>query len=132
GADPYLRKPPLLNWLIALSFQVTGGRTEMAARLPSVLATLALSLTIVVVAGQSWLANNGMRGVLAALFFLTNLAMVETGRLAELEALYVALSGIALIGWLAAWHRRFSPWALWLIPAPFLALGMLTKGPAEF
>jgi 4-amino-4-deoxy-L-arabinose transferase-like glycosyltransferase len=130
GSDPYLHKPPLLNWLIALSFAATGTRTEAAARLPSVLATAALALAIVTVAGRGWLAR-AAQGRLAATFLLTNLAMMETGRLAELEALYVALTGIALILWLAAWHRQLNPWWLWLAPAPFLGLGMLTKGPTE-
>ena len=130
GSEPYLHKPPLLNWLIALSFAATGSRTEAAARLPSVLATATLALTIVTVAGRGWLAR-AAQGRLAAIFFLTNLAMMETGRLAELEALYVALTGIALVLWLAAWHRRLNPWWLWLAPAPFLGLGMLAKGPAE-
>jgi 4-amino-4-deoxy-L-arabinose transferase-like glycosyltransferase len=130
GSEPYLHKPPLLNWLIALSFAATGTRSEAAARLPSVLATAALALTILTGAGRCWLAR-AAGGRLAAVFFLTNLAMMETGRLAELEALYVALTGIALVLWLGAWHRQCSPWWLWLAPAPFLGLGMLAKGPAE-
>src|SRR5947209_8413953 len=32
GSEPYLRKPPLLNWLIAVSFAAFG-RTEASARL---------------------------------------------------------------------------------------------------
>ena len=47
GSDPYLRKPPLLNWAIALSCKLSGGASEWAVRLPSVLATLALAVTIV-------------------------------------------------------------------------------------
>ncbi len=130
GSDPYLRKPPLLSWLIALSFAVTGNRTEVAARLPSALATAAFALAIVAVAGRGWLARTA-GGKLAAIFFLTGLAMMETGRLAELEALYVALTGVALVWWLSAWHRQSNLWHLWLAPAPFLALGMLVKGPTE-
>ena len=33
GSDPYLRKPPLLNWVIALSCKLSGGRSEWAVRL---------------------------------------------------------------------------------------------------
>src|SRR5580704_13085480 len=127
GSDPYLRKPPLLNWAIALSCKFSGGVSEWAVRLPSVLATFALAVTIVGVAGGRWLGQEG--GLLAAIFFLVNFTMIETGRLAELEALYVALTGIGLLLWMAAWMRDASPWRLWLLPAPFLALGMLTKGP---
>ena len=129
GSEPYLRKPPLLNWVIALSCRLTGGPSEWAVRLPSVLATLALALAIVIVSGGSWLPPEG--AFLAAIFFLVNFTMIETGRLAELEALYIALTGIGLLFWMAAWSQHANPWKLWLLPAPFLALGMLTKGPTH-
>jgi 4-amino-4-deoxy-L-arabinose transferase-like glycosyltransferase len=129
GSEPYLRKPPLLNWAIALSCKLAGRPAEWAVRLPSVLATLALALTILAVGGRAWLGVTGAS--LAAIFFLVNFTMVETGRLAELEALYISLTGIGLLLWTAAWMRDASPWQLWLLPAPFLALGMLTKGPTH-
>ncbi len=129
GSDPYLRKPPLLNWAIALSCKFSGGISEWAVRLPSVLATFALTITIVRVAGGRWLGHEG--GLIAAIFFLTNFTMIETGRLAELEALYVSLTGIALVLWMTAWRRESGSWQLWILPAPFLALGMLTKGPTH-
>src|SRR5580704_17964508 len=129
GSDPYLRKPPLLNWAIALSCKFSGGVSEWAVRLPSVLATFALAVTIVGVAGGRWLGQEG--GLLAAIFFLVNFTMIETGRLAELEALYIALTGVALVLWMTAWRQEAGVWQLWLLPAPFLALGMLTKGPTH-
>ncbi len=129
GSDPYLRKPPLLNWAIALSCKLSGGTSEWAVRLPSVLATLALTITIVGVGGGRWLGSEG--GLIAAIFFLTNFTMIESGRLAELEALYVSLTGIALVLWMTAWRQGAGLWQLWLLPAPFLALGMLTKGPTH-
>jgi 4-amino-4-deoxy-L-arabinose transferase-like glycosyltransferase len=129
GADPYLRKPPLLNWAIALSCKLSGDTSEWAVRLPSVLATLALAITIVGVGGGRWLGFEG--GLIAAIFFLTNFTMIESGRMAELEALYVSLTGIALILWMTAWRQGVGGWQLWLFPAPFLALGMLTKGPTH-
>jgi 4-amino-4-deoxy-L-arabinose transferase-like glycosyltransferase len=129
GSDPYLRKPPLLNWAIALSCKLSGGPSEWAVRLPSVLATLALALTIVGVAGRRWLGQEG--GLIAAIFYLVNFTMVESGRLAELEALYVSFTGIALVLWMTSWRQKAGPRQLWLSPAPFLALAMLTKGPTH-
>ena len=126
---PILRKPPLLNWAIALSCKLSGGVSEWAVRLPSVLATLALAVTIVGVAGRRWLGLEG--GLIAAIFFLVNFTMIESGRLAELEALYVSLTGIALVLWMTSWRQEAGSWQLWLLPAPFLALGMLTKGPTH-
>ena len=119
GANPYLRKPPLLNWLIAICFRASGGPNEFAARIPSVISMLALALTVVTT-GRRWLGANGAS--LAAIFVLTNLAVMETGRLAELEALYLSLTGIALMLWLTAWMARANAWRLWCVPAPFLAL----------
>jgi 4-amino-4-deoxy-L-arabinose transferase-like glycosyltransferase len=63
--------------------------------------------------------------------FLVNFTMVETGRLAEIEATYIAVTGIAIVLWLAVWVRGVGPWKHWLLPAPWLALGMLAKGPAH-
>ncbi|MBV8227890.1 MAG: glycosyltransferase family 39 protein [Verrucomicrobia bacterium] len=129
GSDPYLRKPPLLNWAIAISCKTFGSVSEWSVRLPSVLATLALAAAIVVIAGRRWLGLQG--GLIAAIFFLVNFTMIETGRLAELEAVYISLTGIALILWMTSWRNEAGPWQLWVLPAPFLALGMLTKGPTH-
>ena len=127
GAAPYLSKPPLLNWLIAVSFWL-GGIHEWTARLPSALAVLALGL-VVVAKGESWLGRGGV--LLAAVFCLTNIAFMETGRLAELEAVYCSFTGIAFVFWITAWLDHAGPWRLWLPTAVFLALAMLEKGPAH-
>jgi 4-amino-4-deoxy-L-arabinose transferase-like glycosyltransferase len=128
GNQPYLRKPPMLQWLIGFSFLVTGSKSEWAVRLPSALATLVLALTIGGLATH-WLGTSG--ALLAAIFFLTNLAILETGRLAELEAVYIAFSGIGLVIWAFNWLRGTRGWRLWWLPALFLALAMLTKGPTH-
>ena len=43
--DAYLNKPPLWNWLLALSFTLHGGASEWAARLPTVVALLGFAAT---------------------------------------------------------------------------------------
>src|SRR5215472_1447250 len=53
GSNPYYRKPPLVNWLVATSFKVFGVRNEWTARLPSVLSVLAVAITFVTVARAS-------------------------------------------------------------------------------
>jgi 4-amino-4-deoxy-L-arabinose transferase-like glycosyltransferase len=128
GEVPYLRKPPLLNWLIAGMFKLTGGRSEWAVRFPSVLATLVLALGILVF-GRRLLGNLG--GLIASIFFLTNLAILESGRLAELEAVYIGVTGLALVIWLAKWYSGITGLRLWVWPAILLALGLLTKGPTH-
>ena len=126
GSEPYFSKPPLVNWLVAASFKLTGYRNEWTARLPSVLCVLAVALAFSTIAR----ASLGPRGSLvAALVWLTNFGMIEKGRLIEIEALYVSLVGLALIFWLSWWEQRRSPWLTWIVPAIFLGLGLLAKGP---
>ena len=127
GSDPYLRKPPLLNWAIALSCKLSGGVSEWAVRLPSVLATFALAITILGVGGRRWLGQEG--GLIAATFFLVNFTMIESGRLAELEALYVSVTGIALVLWITSWRQEAGSWQLWLLPDPFSRSGYADERP---
>jgi 4-amino-4-deoxy-L-arabinose transferase-like glycosyltransferase len=128
GSEPYYRKPPLVNWLVAASFKLFGYRNEWTARLPSVLCVLALALAFITVARTSLGANGSL---IAALIWLANFGMIEKGRLIEIEALYVSLFGLALICWLSWWQQRRSPWLTWTVPWIFLGLGLLAKGPVH-
>src|SRR6266498_3581472 len=53
GSNPYYRKPPLVNWLVAATFKISGVRNEWTARLPSVLAVLAVAMAFVTIARPS-------------------------------------------------------------------------------
>src|SRR5213083_1513775 len=56
GSEAYYRKPPLVNWLVAASFKLTGVRNEWTARLPSALCVLALGLTLIALGcGRGWM-----------------------------------------------------------------------------
>ena len=126
GSEPYLRKPPLVNWLVAASFRLFGARNEWTARLPSALCVLSVALAFVIVARSS-LGRNG--SLVAALAWLTNFGMIEKGRLIEIEALYASLAGLAFICWLSFYHEQRSRWLTWTVPWIFLGLGWLAKGP---
>jgi len=128
GGEPYYRKPPLVNWLVAASFKLSGVRNEWTARLPSVLSVLCLALAFVTVA-RSILGKNG--SLFAALIWLANFGIIEKGRLIEIEALYVSLFGLALICWMSWWRERRSPWLTWTLPWVILGLGILAKGPLQ-
>ena len=111
GGDPYFRKPPLINWIIAASFKTFGVRNEWTARLPSVLCILAVGLAFVTVARPTL----GVKGsLISALIWLTNFGTLEKGRLIEIEALYVSLCALAMIFWLSCWQQRRSPWLMWV------------------
>jgi len=128
GGNPYFRKPPLVNWLVAASFRIFGVRNEWTARLPSAVLVLAVAVAFVTVARAS-LSPEG--SILAALIWMTNIGMMEKGRLIEIEALYVSLCGLAIIFWLSLFLQRKSPWLIWVPASIFLGLGLLAKGPTH-
>jgi 4-amino-4-deoxy-L-arabinose transferase-like glycosyltransferase len=128
GGNPYFRKPPFVNWLVAASFRIFGVRNEWTARLPSAVAVLAVAIAFVTVARSSL----GPRGsIIAALVWMTNIGMIEKGRLIEIEALYISLCGLAIIFWLSPFVERRSPWLIWIPASVFLGLGLLAKGPTH-
>jgi 4-amino-4-deoxy-L-arabinose transferase-like glycosyltransferase len=128
GSNPYYRKPPLVNWLVAASFKLFGVRNEWTARLPSAFSVLAVAIAFVTVAR----AALGARGsIIAAMIWLTNIGIIEKGRLIEIEALYVSLCGLAIIFWLSFFIQKKSPWLIWLPASVFLGLGLLAKGPTH-
>ena len=49
---PWLEKPPLLHWLVMLTGEIFGDVTEVAARIPSTLAALILSMTVALFAAR--------------------------------------------------------------------------------
>jgi 4-amino-4-deoxy-L-arabinose transferase-like glycosyltransferase len=126
GSEPYFRKPPLVNWIVAASFKLTGVRSEWTARLPSALAILAVALTFVT-RGRRALGTTG--SLLAAMVWLVNAGNIEKGRLIEIEAVYVSLTTFAFIFWITAYRAEETGRRLWLLPAIFLGLAMLAKGP---
>ncbi|HEX4653688.1 MAG TPA: glycosyltransferase family 39 protein [Candidatus Udaeobacter sp.] len=128
GSNTYYRKPPLINWLVAASFKIFGVRNEWTARLPSAIAVLAVAMAFVTVAR----ASLGTKGsLIAALIWMTNIGIIEKGRLIEIEALYVSLCGLAIIFWLSFWQQKKSPWLVWLPASVFLGIGLLAKGPTH-
>jgi 4-amino-4-deoxy-L-arabinose transferase-like glycosyltransferase len=122
GGKPYLRKPPMVNWLAALSFKATGRQDEWSARLPSVFAVLLLALGVCVFS-RRWLGDD--HALLAGLAVLSTVCMLDKGRLIEIEALYVAAFGLGLVLLLGA----RSLWRRWILSALPLGFGLLLKGP---
>lgn len=128
SGEPYLRKPPLVNWAIAAAFAATGQRTEWAARLPSALAALGLALGLFATI-SAW--RDPANGFVAATISLTTLSMMEKGRLAEIEAIYAALSGLATIATIAGVQARWDIVRTWVLPGVLLGLAFLAKGPVH-
>lgn len=128
GGEDYLRKPPGINWLAAASFHLTGVQNEWTARLPSVLGVLALVLATFFL-GKPFLGYGG--AFAAAVFTITNLGMMEKGRLLEIDALYSVATGIALLLWMHGWYLGRAIWS-WLAIGVVFGIGWFLKGPLQY
>jgi 4-amino-4-deoxy-L-arabinose transferase-like glycosyltransferase len=129
NGDYRFDKPPLTYWVMAGFYQVFGA-VEIAARLHSILSTVAL-VVLVWWMGRRWFSPGV--GFAAGLGLLTSLQILLHGRLAVADmpmVLAVAVAQYALYQLLTAdaaepAQRRGWFWALYLA----LAAGFLAKGP---
>jgi 4-amino-4-deoxy-L-arabinose transferase-like glycosyltransferase len=125
--QPWLEKPALYYWLAGLGFSVLG-ETEVAARLPSVLATLLM-------VGATALFGARLFGKAAGLhagFILgTSLLTFAYGRAAAMDAL-LAAGVTGAVGFFAV--ALLDPGRRPAIPMAYLcmALATLAKGPIGF
>ncbi|MGD9645542.1 MAG: ArnT family glycosyltransferase [Pirellulales bacterium] len=122
----FLSRPPLQNWLIAISARLGGGFNEVTVRLPGVLAVLATSLLLYGVT-RLFVANIGALG--AAISYATMIQVLELGQLAETETLFTLLVSASLLLWIAGHASTWHPAVTWCLPYAIVGLGTLTKGP---
>ncbi|HEX9020851.1 MAG TPA: glycosyltransferase family 39 protein, partial [Nitrospirota bacterium] len=119
---PYLEKPPLLYWLVALMFSIFG-QTEFAARLVPVLAGAAVLLSLI------WLGNRTGKkqtGQLAAFILGTTAGFVGLSRVLLFDMVLAAFLSWALallFAHLTSGGLKYLLWSYF-----FLALAVLTKG----
>ena len=118
-----LDKPPLIYWLMGISFRIFG-QNELGARMPSIVLG-ALLCALMFRIGKSFFGLRG--GVAAALSSATSLQILIHGRLAVADMPMVVSVAVAqwailrlLEGGKSAWF-----WVLWIA----LGLGFLAKGP---
>jgi len=126
-------KPPLYNWLAAPAVAAAGHASELAHKLPSVVA-LVLCFVVVVVLGHRVIpgATTNGAGWLAGVMFVANYTIFKLGYLARPDMLLVLWM---LLGWAAATallvprddvRRRWLALAFW----GCVGLAAMTKGPA--
>jgi 4-amino-4-deoxy-L-arabinose transferase-like glycosyltransferase len=98
----YFDKPPLLYWLLSLSFAVFGP-TPLAARLPTALAAIGCAGAT----ARLGIALGGPRvGFLAGLMVAANLGMFLFGRLVKPDVLFVLCIVLGFAGFAAAYLGR--------------------------
>src|SRR5437870_8564563 len=121
---PRLQKPPLLYWLIIVSFKLFG-INEAAARLPVALAVVA-SVGLIFLIGEK--LTDYWRGFIAGLIYLSFCGVFLLARIVMPEPLFSALIAGAISCGLCGYQRRRyrSAWfaGFWICSA----LACLTKG----
>jgi 4-amino-4-deoxy-L-arabinose transferase-like glycosyltransferase len=125
NSEPYLDKPPLLYWLVMLSFRVFGIH-DWSARLVPALAVHATILLVYLFGRRRVGERAAFRG---ALLLALAPAFVSIGRLLVIDGL---LSLCVALVMFASWEalnggRWRSVW--WLIAGLAAGLGILSKGP---
>jgi 4-amino-4-deoxy-L-arabinose transferase-like glycosyltransferase len=114
----YFDKPPLLYWLMATSFDVTGV-SPLGARLPSALAAVGVAA----VTAQLGVLLGGPRlGLIAGLMVSANLGIFLYGRLVKPDLVFILCLLLAYAGFVLA-YRGAGRWALALF---YAALGLAT------
>jgi 4-amino-4-deoxy-L-arabinose transferase-like glycosyltransferase len=124
-SEPYLDKPPLLYWLVMLSYACFGV-AAWSARLVPALAVHACILTTYLMGRRSFGERPAFWGAL-----LLSLApgFIGVGRLLVLDGLLTLCVTLALFSVLEALRGERLRWAWWLLAAGCCGLGVLAKGP---
>jgi dolichol-phosphate mannosyltransferase len=123
--EPYLDKPPLFYWLIAVSVRLFGAQ-EWAVRLVPSLATFLTILATFFFARRAL----GIRRTLLGVFVLTLMSgVILAGRMLILDAVLTLMVVLALFTAHEAVRGERLRQCWWLLSALFCALGVLVKGP---
>ncbi len=131
NGEDYLAKPPLMYWIIAGVYYISGVISPFTARIPSALCGVLLVMGVYL--GMRRVAGEGAArwGALAT---LTGAYLVETGRTAELEipltlAVFAAIAALWIASRPGAPRRQ---WAWVLGAGVATGAGILIKGPVPF
>ena len=123
GDVPYWNKPPLVHWLVAISYSCFGV-SEWSSRLPGAILS-ALSVPLIYSIGRLIFPSR-IPAIFATVVYLTLIQMVRHGRLAMLDGAIACWFCITILGLLIA---RFDFRGLCLVGLG-LGAACLTKGIA--
>jgi 4-amino-4-deoxy-L-arabinose transferase-like glycosyltransferase len=122
GGDPYWRKPPLVFWLMGVSYQL-GGVSEVTARLPAALGGMLSGVAVYALATRLWDARVGL---LAGVILVTTPPFIQNATTARLDTVPTLLSLLSLLAYVrAADSHRTADFAL---AGACWGLAVLAKG----
>ena len=123
--QPYLDKPPLHYWLVAMSYQLFGVSIATARIVPTVVA--AMTIWLVYRWGRSAVGMGA--GIVSAVILATMPDFLYRAPMLTMNGLLAAATTAALVTGFQAISRERFQWKWWLISACCCGIGVLTKGP---
>ena len=123
--EPYYKKPPFHNWILALFSLIFGGVKEAALRLPSALSVIATSAVIFITGRRLIGEREALGGALIYPTFFV--VLIGYGTKCEPDTLFTLLVGSASLLWLYL-IKEGRELPAWLIGYFFIGLALLTKG----
>lgn len=123
--QPFLESAPLYYWMVAGSAVLHGEFSRWAVRLPSALAVLA---TMLVVYWHGRATTTRFAAFVSAASVITMLGILDSGVVAEIEAVFILFVASSLLVWHIGHTRGWHPSVTWAAGYGLAALGMLTKG----
>jgi 4-amino-4-deoxy-L-arabinose transferase-like glycosyltransferase len=123
--ENYYRKPPLYNWLIAITYKITGSQSEFTTRLPSVISYL-LFIFFSYHFFKKLIDKREAKKV-ALLVFIAGDILLYYSRMAEMDLFYALLSfPVMVLPW---WYlKQTKIWHFFIIPPLLAGLGFMSKG----
>ncbi|HEY1376077.1 MAG TPA: glycosyltransferase family 39 protein [Gemmataceae bacterium] len=124
--EPFLSRPPLGNWLIAVTTLLRGRCDALAVRLPSVTAVL-LTTVLLYAYGRTIMGRTG--AFAAGLAFASMGEVLQMGRVAESDIVFASLLSAAWVFWIWGERAAWPAAATWAAGYGLTALAALQKGP---
>jgi 4-amino-4-deoxy-L-arabinose transferase-like glycosyltransferase len=124
-SEPYLDKPPLLYWLVALSYKAFGVTPAAARLVPAI--CVHLTILAVYLIGRRSLGHRA--AAWAALFLTVAPAYHEIARLLILDGLLTLCVTLSILCGFEAVRTGRLKLGWWVAAATASGLGFLTKGP---
>lgn len=125
NGEPYLDKPPLMYWLVMVSYRIFGIHDWSARLVPAFAVHVCILLTYFL--GRRVLGERA--AFWGGLLLAVAPGFVSVGRLLVLDGLLAALVWLSILAALAALRDERLRWGWWLLAAVACGLGVLTKGP---
>ena len=125
----YAEKPPLYFWLVNFSVFFLGEDSELANRLPSVLAGLGTLILMFYFGSRLF---NSQVGFISSLVLATCFFFPQISRWLMLDSLFTVLFLLTLYCFYLGYENEEDRRKQYLLAGLFIGLGVLTKGPIAY